>query len=1035
MASFNPDLTRRRDEAPDFVSASKGRRADTSLGTLFSGLADAAGGVIKAANEHVLNQIEKTASNLWEAEVNDIVVGDNGTPKTTTPAAGGASGTSSGTGVAGEAASGSPLDLTGGRDGPDTSLSNTLPGPLKAEVDRFARVSRASRRATGRISPTSVEATAWALMKKAQAMYPGYEKEVAAAVRRAMGYDPVTATKNSFIREWNSERDAIAKRAADQDKWILQTAKADLGKWARAIDMARANNIPITAAEATDPAKITELWHRGVGKYFLAGKAEEDRAAEDEVRRKKLADSRKLSDEELVGAFRKKAHDLSSKTYAQTISKYLHANGAKDIGELIDHFDKFDPTKRAEFANNLNKLKFDLRVQLEEEYSKSVRTGAYDLNEMNKSIDDVMKPLNNLISAVGANDKSRIQIALDSMKAHDDLKMQTLFNTIPEWKNIKIAKSLDGGMGKASSEAIAAAAGRNFSDDWNSANLKAIMEKAIANPELGFWTVADMISRDTSLTKGQIQSLSKSLFGAFKDIMTNPDAPLELKKEAVQFMFSTKTNGVRTKSGFDLVNNPEEHNNLLDLTLDPVFGKAISKMDKATQQIYKNFMLDGMQDQTRYGKALTNLANDLTKFKDLTVRWDGSKFYVVNTKSAKQEFEEKSKEGRLTTGAAAAARDQRAIELDAALNDPKDGLPRYIERLRAAFPEATDEDIMGMLKVTLNKRYPKIFDMIKYSKTPEKVSVKEKGADGITKTKEVPAKEISSTGKSIDVTIEGVDTKGDAKDILVPKDTKASNRSSLASTKTKEDYDKMFGIVDKGKPTNVNPKAFGKGAQLQKSSTEAAKIKTAYGKVAYAIESVRGTQLTSSLNSSVGGRFHMGKEAIAEGLKKHGVPHRQALRRAAELLPEFKKGKMQDVENRVFEGWTSHNIDRLKKAGAPVNDVNKYLVHVLDREGIKLAKADNNTNVINAVSDKGLDWMKGNRRLFTLRPEDYTVGEIKARVKRIMLEERIRDQKTEGKFKKKEKPKEKPKENPKVRDAKAGERIDKAFLDAQKKPK
>lgn len=1012
MADFNPELERPRSGVPSWEGSSKGRSSVNVKG-IFDGLSNAIEGVFKNKDTDIRADIRKTAQAV--AEGNALIPSEE---LDTTKIAG------------------PPLESGFRRSGEDP-----LPAPLRSDIDRFTKIARASRKRTGRVSRSAFETTAWALMKRAESMYPGYEDVVRQEIMRSMGYNPVESTRRSFIREAEEKAKLIGESAERRNRQIDVLVNKNPALWATAIDNVLATRGGFTREEALDPANRYRIYPM-VADELARLQQKDDNDKREDAARERLIKSTKIDDEKRLGAFNSRAINTVSKEIRTTISTLLRENNAANIPELMKMVSDGTTTESfEEFHGSLKNLRSTMARRIRADYYQNVPRSKQSAEDLEKVVAASLKPFDDIYSALTSKDYGALEVAMLNQTLKDNRLLNQLTEVNPL---IGEFRSLQNVFGKESPIVIQwmkAHGGPKMFDNMDHTVARQAFLNSISNPKQNFFRAINILNgRPDGLATENYQKYVLMMGETSTNILKDPSAPKSLKEQVIRYMFGATGEKGRERMGFDFIPEGERKAFLKMYTSDTIL-KEINKVSPAYQQIYRNFFEDAFSDQTLYGKEFSNLLNSFESRDKVEFLWDGEKFFVkqgkVDTKSRKD--------------SASFPDDRKAMEERSAPALSK--LTEYMDLLKKVYPEKSPKQIFELMKQSMTIMNSKAGNSLKFQK-PEAISKENSEGEGTEGKKvkpkivEVPVeasefRDTSSEDDSISETMEKAikdaekesefEGTTDAPKINTVKTRRITLPSEGSTTKTpkEEPERRSLKTPEDSRREDLIEKTFGKKISLRNSPKDirefdrfrnfAARnkegsLKTDYQKVTNFVETYRGRSLLSQSGNHYG-RFHMGQAAIAEGMKNLGVSHRSAVNLASELKDEFAKGNMKDLELAAFQGWTRHNENRLRKEfkrlkkKPVINDVNRYIVHVLDEEGVKLATADNSDLVQDAVSSRGLSWMKGNRRLFTLNPEKYTVGEIKKRVKRVLTEERIavKEKENKGKAKKKEPEREKAK--------------------------
>lgn len=1014
MADFNPELERPRSGVPSWEGSSKGRSSVNVKG-IFDGLSNAIEGVIKNKDTDIRADIRKTAQAV--AEGNALIPSEE---LDTTKIAG------------------PPLESGFRRSGEDP-----LPAPLRSDIDRFTKIARASRKRTGRVSRSAFETTAWALMKRAESMYPGYEDVVRQEIMRSMGYNPVESTRRSFIRDAEERAKLIGESAERRNRQIDILVNKNPALWATAIDNVLATRGGFTREEALDPANRYRIYPM-VADELARLQQKDDNDKREDAARERLIKSTKIDDEKRLGAFNSRAINTVSKEIRTTISTLLRENNAANIPELMKMVSDGTTTESfEEFHGSLKNLRSTMARRIRADYYQNVPRSKQSAEDLEKVVAASLKPFDDIYSALTSKDYGALEVAMLNQTLKDNRLLNQLTEVNPL---IGEFRSLQNVFGKESPIVIQwmkAHGGSKMFDNMDHTVARQAFLNSISNPKQNFFRAINILNgRPDGLATENYQKYVLMMGETSTNILKDPSAPKSLKEQVIRYMFGATGEKGRERMGFDFIPEGERKAFLKMYTSDTIL-KEINKVSPAYQQIYRNFFEDAFSDQTLYGKEFFELYDKIENHKSLTFLWDGENFHI------KQDLT-KSEKGMNLPG------DRRRVTAtvensSAALQ----GLKDFMVKLKKVYPEKSPEQIFTLMKESINKTRPEVANILSFAKPSD---LKEETSTDDTKKTKVKTKVIevptdasefkdpseddgSTTTEIMEKAIKDAEKESSFEGetstpkINIVKTKKIVPPSEGTKTKTRslrqEPERRPLKTPEESRREDLFEKTFGKKISLRNSPKDirefdrfrnfAARnkegsLKTDYQKVTNFVETYRGRSLLSQSGNHYG-RFHMGQAAIAEGMKNLGVSHRSAVNLASELKDEFAKGNMKDLELAAFQGWTRHNENRLRKEfkrlkkKPVINDVNRYIVHVLDEEGVKLATADNSDLVQDAVSSRGLSWMKGNRRLFTLNPEKYTVGEIKKRVKRVLTEERIavKEKENKGKAKKKEPEREKAK--------------------------
>lgn len=511
------DLQLPRANMPDNTGASRGIDATNMFDKLFSGIGDTLSVTTKMADSDIQDNIRKDARSDYESLLSDSGVGND----TETPQ-----------GVA---------------DGIDQ---------LKLMQNAYEQ---------GRITDTHFYGRMTAQLKSLRAKYPGYEDIVDNAVQDITGVRPANAYRNALMDMINQEQQTSQNEENKWETWLNQNDEY----------------IPNVAPDYYDnPDKYDRNELRAqVAKY----KAKDQAIQSENLNISNLVARDQLSEEQATETLTSQFSQLVSMNF-ETVNRTMGldkinagiANGVTPSGEEFAQLGM-------SFQQQKNAMRQKLLAAASKPLGEDTNDNWYSVvgtEKVNKIIDEVMAPYNQIEAYIGAKDLNMATYHSQLNQYTSDRDLSTILNKSPEFRTGSAISKISPALGEAffNNNEGARSAVQNLTPEI-------LSNVALGNDTVGGAASRVVNSRQNSNDKGA--AVKDLIDGTINGIVSGGGSPKE-RKDFIKGAYDPKSVGTL----FKLV-KPEEYQRLYAKMYNPEVTKAIlATGDKETIDLYAASAMD-----------------------------------------------------------------------------------------------------------------------------------------------------------------------------------------------------------------------------------------------------------------------------------------------------------------------------------------------------------------------------------------------------------------------------------------------------------
>lgn len=490
--------------APNWTGASQkpdasNYRANKTMETLFSGVADLAGGAVQSTYNYIVDKAKKT----WNGELEPVrdaqgvgAVSDAAPIGLSTPGAG----------------------LT--QDGRPKPIGSIPAQTTESMAEQAGKLKAAH--ADGRISDSYYYSQLTALTKKVKSQFPGFQDEVDAIVQKSTGVVPANALRNAVLSELDRSKTQADKQREDQDK----RRKELFQQYATPAQMQKfreTGEIPsLTEMEATAFPKIRE-----------------EAAVESEKKQLALARSRgeNTSEEGLRSATRS-ANAVQEQVFKEALE---NAGGADSV--LVKALKGGKPLSAQETAQVISQFKafqlaYEQRIrQVYQGFSEYIN----DPSKVESAVKMHVARLESIEKALGAGDYTLAAMSAKNMQLEQNSEAARLWNSAPGVRAISTLNSVPG---------IKEAVPLILQNPNNQMLGKAVRDAndyfatqmiSGANPGQGKSSITQAIEHHAA-TSGGVQNIprgaARDILGRGVTVLTSDQVPAEARARAALDIFS-----------------------------------------------------------------------------------------------------------------------------------------------------------------------------------------------------------------------------------------------------------------------------------------------------------------------------------------------------------------------------------------------------------------------------------------------------------------------------------------------------------------
>mgnify|MGYP003530709418 CR=1 FL=1 len=541
------DLQLPRANMPDNTGASRGIDATNMFDKLFSGIGDTLSVTTKMADSDVQDNIRKDARSNYESLLSDSGVGND----TETPQ-----------GVA---------------DGIDQ---------LKLMQNAYEQ---------GRITDTHFYGRMTAQLKSLRAKYPGYEDIVDNAVQDITGVRPANAYRNALMDMINQEQQTSQNEENKWENWLNQNDEY----------------IPNVAPDFYDnPEKYDRNELRAqVAKY----KAKDQAIQSENLNISNLVARDQLSEEQATETVTSQVSQLVSMNF-ETLNRTMGldkinagiANGVTPSGEEFAQLGM-------SFQQQKNAMRQKLLLAASKPLGEDTNDNWYSVvgtEKVNKIIDEVMAPYNQIEAYIGAKDLNMATYHSQLNQYTSDRDLSTILNKSPEFRTGSAISKISPALGEAffNNNEGARSAVQNLTPEI-------LSNVALGNDTVGGAASRVVNSRQNANDKGA--AVKDLIDGAINGIVSGGGSPKE-RKDFIQGAYDPASTGAL----FKLV-KPEEYQRLYAKMYNPEVTKAIlATGDKKTVDLYAASAMDRIGSIPEIRRMAGDMQEGIVYAKYIDVEYD-----------------------------------------------------------------------------------------------------------------------------------------------------------------------------------------------------------------------------------------------------------------------------------------------------------------------------------------------------------------------------------------------------------------------------
>lgn len=611
------DLQLPRANMPDNTGASRGIDATNMFDKLFSGIGDTLSVTTKMADSDIQDNIRKDARSDYESLLSDSGVGND----TETPQ-----------GVA---------------DGIDQ---------LKLMQNAYEQ---------GRITDTHFYGRMTAQLKSLRAKYPGYEDIVDNAVQDITGVRPANAYRNALMDMINQEQQTSQNEENKWETWLNQNDEY----------------IPNVAPDYYDnPDKYDRNELRAqVAKY----KAKDQAIQSENLNISNLVARDQLSEEQATETVTSQFSQLVSMNF-ETVNRTMgldkiNAGIANGVTPSAEEFAQLGMS----FQQQKNAMRQKLLAAASKPLGEDTNDNWYSVvgtEKVNKIIDEVMAPYNQIEAYIGAKDLNMATYHSQLNQYMSDRDLSTILSKSPELRT-----------GSAISK-VSTALGEAFFNNNEGARsaVQNLTPEILSNVALGSDTVGDAASRivnsrQNSNDKGA--AVKDLIDGTINGIVSGGGSPKE-RKDFIKGAYDPKS----ADTLFKLV-KPEEYQRLYAKMYNPEVTKAIlATGDKESIQLYTASAMDRLSAIPEIRRMAADFQEGVEYAKFIKVGYDEKSNRLIVTMDAP----EQAKTG---VGSIAAWRNNKAV---ARMVEGKDALNSAFATLGPIIEATGGDETVAIQQVIKN---------------------------------------------------------------------------------------------------------------------------------------------------------------------------------------------------------------------------------------------------------------------------------------------------------------------------------------------
>lgn len=611
------DIQLPRANMPDNTGASRGIDATNMFDKLFSGIGDTLSVTTKMADSDIQDNIRKDARSNYESLLSDSGVGN---------------GTETPQGVA---------------DGIDQ---------LKLMQNAYEQ---------GRITDTHFYGRMTAQLKSLRAKYPGYEDIVDNAVQDITGVRPANAYRNALMDMINQEQQTSQNEENKWETWLNQNDEY----------------IPNVAPDYYDnPDKYDRNELRAqVAKY----KAKDQAIQSENLNISNLVARDQLSEEQATETVTSQFSQLVSMNF-ETLNRTMGldkinagiANGVTPSGEEFAQLGM-------SFQQQKNAMRQKLLLAASKPLGEDTNDNWYSVvgtEKVNKIIDEVMAPYNQIEAYIGAKDLNMATYHSQLNQYTSDRDLSTILNKSPEFRTGSAISKISPALGEAffNNNEGARSAVQNLTPEI-------LSNVALGNDTVGGAASRVVNSRQNSNDKGA--AVKDLIDGTINGIVSGGGSPKE-RKDFIKGAYDPKS----ADTLFKLV-KPEEYQRLYAKMYNPEVTKAIlATGDKESIQLYTASAMDRLSAIPEIRRMAADFQEGVEYAKFIKVGYDEKSNRLIVTMDAP----EQAKTG---VGSIAAWRNNKAV---ARMVEGKDALNSAFATLGPIIEATGGDETVAIQQVIKN---------------------------------------------------------------------------------------------------------------------------------------------------------------------------------------------------------------------------------------------------------------------------------------------------------------------------------------------
>jgi len=541
------DLQLPRANMPDNTGASRGIDATNMFDKLFSGIGDTLSIVTKMKDSDIQDNIRKDARSNYET-----LLGESGvTSNTETPQ-----------GVA---------------DGIDQ---------LKLMQNAYEQ---------GRITDTHFYGRMTAQLKSLRAKYPGYEDIVDNAVQDITGVRPANAYRNALMDMINQEQQASQNEDNKWQTWLNQNDEY-------------IGNVAPDYWENPDKYDKNQL-RADVAKY----KSQDQAIQSENLRIGNLKARNELSEEQATETVTSQFSQLVSMNF-ETLNKTMgldkiNAGMANGTTPSAEEFGQLGMS----FQQQKNAMRQKLLAAASKPLGEDTNDNWYSVvgtEKVNKIIDEVMAPYNQIEAYIGAKDLNMATYHSQLNQYQSDRDLSTILNKSPELRTTSAISKISPALAESflNNNEQARTAVSNLTPEI-------LSNVALGNDTLGGAASRVVNSRQSANDKGA--AVKDLIDGTINGIVAGGGSPKE-RKDFIQGAYDPSS----TNALFKLV-KPEEYQRLYAKMYNPEVTKAIlATGDKKTIDLYAASAMDRVSAIPEIRRMAGDMQEGIVYAKYIDVEYD-----------------------------------------------------------------------------------------------------------------------------------------------------------------------------------------------------------------------------------------------------------------------------------------------------------------------------------------------------------------------------------------------------------------------------